>query len=148
MTDFLLQHYSWVKALHLIAVMSWMAGMLYLPRLFVYHVGAKKGSDMSETLKIMEYRLLKFIMGPAMMATWVLGIVMISINPAVFSSGWMHIKFFAVILMTVLHITFGRWRKQFAADKNTHNDKFYRWWNEAPTALMVIIVLLAVAKPF
>lgn len=148
MTDFLLQHYLWLKGIHLVAVMSWMAGMLYLPRLFVYHVGAAKGSDLSETLKTMEYRLLKFIMNPAMMVTWVLGIVMISANPAVFSSGWMHVKFLAVILMTALHMVFGKWRKNFAADKNTKTDKFYRWWNEGPTILMIIIVLLAVVKPF
>jgi len=148
MTDFILQHYLWFKAIHLIAVISWMAGLLYLPRLFVYHTGAGVGSELSETLKTMEYRLLKFIMNPAMMISWLIGILMIMANPAVFDGGWMHIKFPAVILMTVLHMVFGKWRKNFANDANTRSDKFYRWWNEGPTVLMILIVLLAVAKPF
>lgn len=148
MTDFILQHYLWFKAVHLIAVISWMAGLLYLPRLFVYHTGASAGSELSDTLKTMEYRLLKFIMNPAMIITWVIGLLMLHANTALMSSGWMHVKLTLVILMSVLHMVFGKWRKNFAKDANTRSDKFYRWWNEAPTVLMILIVLLAVAKPF
>jgi len=148
MTDFILQHYLWFKAVHIIAVISWMAGLLYLPRLFVYHTGVKAGSELSNTLKTMEYRLLKFIMNPAMIITWVIGLLMLHANTVLMSSGWMHAKLTLVILMSVLHMVFGKWRKGFANDTNTRSDKFYRWWNEGPTILMILIVLLAVAKPF
>ena len=148
MVDFLITNYLWVKALHIIAVISWMAGMLYLPRLYVYHVGAKKGSDLSETLKIMERRLLRFIINPAMIASFLFGGLMLWANPDLFRQPWMHTKLTAIILMTVIHGLLARWRKQFARDENTHSEKFYRWWNEAPTVLMIIIVIMAVAKPF
>ncbi len=148
MVDFLITNYLWVKALHIIAVISWMAGMLYLPRLYVYHVGAKKGSDLSETLKIMERRLLRFIINPAMIASFLFGGLMLWANPDLFHQPWMHTKLTAIILMTVIHGLLARWRKQFARDENTHSEKFYRWWNEAPTVLMIIIVIMAVAKPF
>lgn len=148
MTDFLLHHYLWIKAFHIISVIAWMAGMLYLPRLFVYHVKATAGSELSETLKNMEYRLLKFIMNPAMIAAWFFGILMVYANPSLFSSGWFHVKLTAVIFLSVLHMVFGKWRKNFAADKNAHSEKFYRWWNEAPTILMIIIVIMAVTKAF
>lgn len=148
MVDFLIMNYLWVKALHIIAVISWMAGMLYLPRLYVYHVGAKKGSDLSETLKVMERRLLRFIINPAMIASFLLGGLMLWANPDLFHQPWMHAKLTAIILMTVIHGLLARWRKQFARDENTHSEKFYRWWNEAPTVLMIIIVIMAVAKPF
>lgn len=148
MADFLLTYYFWIQALHIIAVISWMAGMLYLPRLYVYHAGAKAGSELSETLKTMERKLLRFIMNPAMIATFVFGGLLIWANPSVMQGGWMHVKLTAVILMAVVHMMFAKWRKNFAADKNTRNDKFYRWWNEAPTVLMVLIVILAVVKPF
>lgn len=148
MSDFILQYYLWFKGIHLIAVISWMAGLLYLPRLFVYHTRAKAGSELSDTLKTMEYRLLKFIMNPAMIITWVIGLLMLHANTLLMSSGWMHAKLTLVILMSVLHMVFGKWRKNFANDANARSDKFYRWWNEAPTVLMIIIVLLAVAKPF
>lgn len=148
MADFLLTYYFWVQALHIIAVISWMAGMLYLPRLYVYHAGAKAGSELSETLKTMERKLLRFIMNPAMIATFIFGGLLIWANPSVMQGGWMHVKLTAVILMAVVHMMFAKWRKNFAADKNTRNDKFYRWWNEAPTVLMGLIVILAVVKPF
>jgi putative membrane protein len=148
MIDFLGSYYNWIKALHVIAVMSWMAGMLYLPRLYVYHVAAKKGSELSDTLKIMEKRLLRFIMNPAMMLSWVFGIAMIAANPALFDHGWMHIKFTLIVIMTVLHMVFSKWRKDFAADRNVKSAKFYKISNEAPTVLLIIIVIMAVAEPF
>lgn len=148
MQEFILNNYLWFKAFHLIAVISWMAGMLYLPRLFVYHVNAKKGSDLSETLKVMERRLLRFIMNPAMIITWAFGLLLIWSNGALMEQGWMHAKLTLVILMSVLHMMFSKWRKNFAADQNTKTAKFYKIWNEAPTLLMIIIVILVVAKPF
>lgn len=149
MSQLLLENYLWIKAFHLIAVISWMAGMLYLPRLYVYHVKAVKGSDLSETLKTMERRLLRFIMNPAMIVTWILGLTMIAANPSIMSSGgWMHAKMLLVVLMSVAHMAMAVWRKKFERDENTKSEKFYRIWNEAPTILMVIIVLLVIVKPF
>ena len=148
MQDFIGQYYLWFKALHVIAVMSWMAGMLYLPRLFVYHVEAAKGSDLSETLKIMERRLLKLIMNPAMILTWVFGLLMLYGNPTLLEQPWMHTKFLAVVLLSSVHGLFSKWRKNFAADQNTKSKKFYKLWNEVPTVLMFIIVIMAVAEPF
>ncbi|MDP7141746.1 MAG: protoporphyrinogen oxidase HemJ [Alphaproteobacteria bacterium] len=148
MSDFLFEYYNWIKALHVIAVMSWMAGLLYLPRLFVYHADAKAGSDVSEQFKIMERKLLRFIMNPAMIASWIFGILMIVANTTLFSFGWFHAKLTLVVLMSVLHMVFARWRKTFERDENTRGDKFYRWWNEAPTVLMIIIVIMAIAEPF
>jgi putative membrane protein len=148
MIDFIGQNYNWFKAFHIIVVMAWMAGMLYLPRLFVYHVDAKKGSDLSETLKIMERRLLRLIINPAMIMAFILGGLMLWANPDLMQQPWMHIKLTAIIIMSGVHGMFSRWRKQFYRDENTHSAKFYRWWNEAPTVLMIIIVILAVVKPF
>lgn len=149
MTDFLLQNYSWLKAFHLIAVISWMAGLLYLPRLFVYHADAPRGGELSETLKTMEYRLLRYIMNPAMIVTWVLGITMIVTNSTVVTgSGWLHVKLLLVILLSGFHMACSVWRKRFAADNNVKTAKFFRIANEVPTVLMIIIVILAVVKPF
>lgn len=148
MQDFLLEYYFYIQALHVIAVISWMAGLLYLPRLFVYHVDAKAGSELSETLKIMEAKLLRIIMNPAMIAAWVFALIMIYAQPALFQEGWMHAKLTAVIAMTIMHMVFAKWRKDFAADNNQKSQKFYRIWNEVPAVLMVIIVFMAIAKPF
>ncbi len=148
MSNFLLEYYLWIQAFHLIAVIAWMAGMLYLPRLYVYHAQSKVGSDQSETFKIMERRLLRFIMNPAMILTFIFGILMIVANPTIFQGGWMHVKITAVILMAILHMMLSKWRKNFAADKNTHDAKFYKIWNEAPTALLILIIIMAVVKPF
>ena len=148
MQDFILLNYPWFKALHIIAVIAWMAGMLYLPRLFVYHVGAEKGSDLSETLKIMERRLLRLIINPAMIVAFILGGLLLWANFDLMQQPWMHMKLTAVLIMTAVHGMFSRWRKQFLRDENKHSAKFYRWWNEAPTILMIIIVIMAVAKPF
>lgn len=147
MQEFLLQNYLWLKALHLIAVISWMAGLLYLPRLFAYHAGENIQATRA-ALSVMEKRLLKIIMNPAMIATWVLGLLMIWANPSVFEQGWMHAKLTCVILLSVLHMVFGRWRKTLEHGENTKSPKFYKLWNEAPTILMIVIVIMVIVKPF
>jgi protoporphyrinogen IX oxidase len=139
--------YLWLKAFHIIAVISWMAGMLYLPRLFVYHADAAAGSEQSETFKVMERRLLKFIMMPAMIATWILGIVLV-LETQAFAAGWFIAKFVAVLAMTLMHGLLSHWAGEFSFDRNRHPSKFYRVVNEIPTVLMILIVLLAVLKPF
>lgn len=148
MTEFLSEHYLWIKAFHIIAVISWMAGLLYLPRLFVYHFDAPVGGDLSETLKVMERKLLKIIMNPAMIASWFFGILMLLANTALLQEGWMHGKLLLVLVMTGLHHVYIRWRKRFEKDERTHSSKFYRLWNEAPAVVMILIVVLAVAEPF
>jgi protoporphyrinogen IX oxidase len=139
--------YFWIKAFHVIAVISWMAGMLYLPRLFVYHCDAPKGSIQSETFKIMERRLLKAIINPAMMVTWVLGLYMIW-DGGWYKSGWLHAKFALVLILSGVHGVYVRRLKEFAADKNTRPAKYYRILNEVPTVLMIGIVILVIVKPF
>jgi putative membrane protein len=139
--------YPWVKAVHVIAVIAWMAGMLYLPRLFVYHCEAEPGSKQSETFKVMERRLLRAIINPAMVATWVLGL-WLAWQGGWFAAPWLHAKLALVVVMSAVHGLFARWVKAFAADQNWHSQKFYRIINELPTLLMIIIVLLAVVKPF
>lgn len=148
MNDFLLQNYRWLMAFHIISIIAWMAGMLYLPRLFVYHADAEKGSDKSETFKIMERRLMRLIINPAMIAAFLFGILMIVANPQLLHEPWMHSKLTLVILMTAVHGLFSRWRKAFEQDRNTRPAKFYRIWNEVPTLLMVMIVILVIVKPF
>jgi putative membrane protein len=139
--------YPWIKAFHLIAVIAWMAGMLYLPRLFVYHAAAAPGSPQSETFKVMERRLLKFIMVPAMAATWLLGIALVLMGGWL-GAGWFHVKFALVVVMSVLHGLFSHWADDFAFDRNKRPQKFYRIANEIPTLLLIAIVILAVVKPF
>jgi putative membrane protein len=140
--------YLWLKALHLIAVIAWMAGMLYLPRLFVYHADAKSGSELSETLKIMERRLLRFIVNPAMIASFAFGLALLAQNPDLLHQPFMHAKLGLVLLMTALHGYLARCRKAFARDQNRHTARFYRILNEVPTALMIAIVVLVIVKPF
>ena len=147
MVGFLGEGYLWVKALHVIAVMAWMAGMLYLPRLYAYHAVADPGSAQSETFKVMERRLLRAILNPAMIATWALGLALAAHLDA-WSEPWMHAKFACVIALTALHGACARWRRQFAADANRHEARFYRIVNEVPAVLMIAIVLLVVVKPF
>jgi protoporphyrinogen IX oxidase len=139
--------YEWIKALHVIAVISWMAGMLYLPRLFVYHCGAEAGSKQSETFKVMERRLLKAIINPAMIVTWLAGLYL-AFDHHLFSESWFHGKLLLVVLLSGVHGYFSRWVKDFAADRNTRSDRFYRIINEVPTVLMIGIVILVVVKPF
>jgi len=139
--------YSWLLALHIIAVIAWMAGMLYLPRLFVYHAAAKPGSEQSETFKAMERRLLKFIMMPAMAVTWLAGIVIL-LQGQWLGATWFHVKFVLVLVMTILHGLFSHWANEFAFDRNRHSPKFFRTVNEIPTVLLIAIVVLATVKPF
>jgi protoporphyrinogen IX oxidase len=139
--------YEWIKALHVIAVISWMAGMLYLPRLFVYHCEAEIGSKQSETFKIMERRLLKAIINPAMAVTWLAGLYL-AWSAHWYTAGWFHAKFALVILMSGIHGFFSRCVKDFAADRNARSQKFYRIINEVPTLLLILIVILVVVKPF
>jgi putative membrane protein len=141
--------YLWVKALHVISVIAWMAGMLYLPRLFVYHSQVAPGSEASETFKVMERRLMRAIMNPAMGAVYLFGITMIALEPSLFQQGgWLHAKLTLVVLMTVMHHLLGRWRKDFAADRNTRSQRFYRIANEVPTLLLAVIVILVIVRPF
>ncbi len=137
----------WIKAVHVISVIAWMAGIFYLPRLFVYHVNATVGADLSETLKVMERKLLKLIMNPAMLAAWVFGI-WIAFETDAFRDTWFHFKFAAVILMTIFHMVLGKWRSDFEKDANTKSETFYRYANEVPTVLMIIIVVLVIVRPF
>lgn len=139
--------YLWLKALHIIAAIAWMAGLLYLPRLFVYHAAAKVGSEQSNTFKTMEYRLLNFIMVPAMAVTWIVGIVLLLLGQWI-GAGWFHAKFVAVIAMTVMHGLFAHWVNEFQHDRNSHSQKFFRIVNEIPTILLIVIVGLATVKPF
>ena len=138
--------FEWVLVLHIISVISWMAGLLYLPRLFIYHVEAKRGSELSETFKIMERRLLRAIMTPAMIASWVFGLWLAYIIEA-FSEGWFYGKLLLVILMSVAHMAMARWRKDFEQDNNVRSAKYFRIANEVPTLLMIAIVVLVVVKP-
>jgi putative membrane protein len=139
--------YLWIKALHIIAVISWMAALLYLPRLLVYHCGAVKGSIQSETFKIMERRLLKAIALPAMIVTWLAGLWLVYETGA-WRSGWMHAKFVLVLALSAAHGMQAKWVREFAADANPRPERFYRLMNEVPTVLMIGIVVLAVVKPF
>ncbi len=147
MQSFVADGYLWFKAIHVIAIIAWMAGMLYLPRLFVYHCEVEPGSPESERFKVMEYRLMRVIINPAMVAAWIFGLLSASAIDA-WSDGWFHAKLLLVILMQVAHAALSRWRKAFAQDRNTHSARFYRWVNEVPTVLMIGIVILVVVKPF
>ena len=137
----------WIKAVHIIAVIAWMAALLYLPRLMVYHCSASKGSIQSETFKLMERRLLRFIATPAMIVAWLTGLWLLYETGA-WRSGWMLVKFALVLGLSAMHGVLAKWVKQFAADTNVRPERFYRIANEVPTLLMIAIVILAVVKPF
>lgn len=139
--------YEILKALHIISFVSWMAGMLYLPRLFVYHAEAKSGSEMSETFKIMEKKLLRYIMTPAMIATWIFGL-WLAVEIGAFQQGWLHTKLLLVLILSGAHGVLSKHRREFEHDRNTKSARYFRYLNEVPTALMIAIVLLAVLKPF
>ena len=144
---FVAEHYMWFKAFHIIMVISWMAGLFYLPRLFVYHTQAEVGSQQSETFKTMEYKLLKIIMNPAMIGTFLFGLLLIGVPGAIdWSSGWMHLKLVLVVLMAGFHMYLARCRRNFENDQNEKPEKFFRIINEIPTLLMMVIVILAVVK--
>src|ERR1700751_4503032 len=139
--------YSWIKAFHLIAAMAWMAGMLYLPRLFVYHCKAEIGSVQSETFKVMERRLLRAIINPAMIVTWLAGLYLVWAGHW-FLAPWFHAKFLLVLILSGVHGFFVRAERDFAADRNRRSQKFYRIINEVPTVLMILIVICVIVKPF
>ncbi|MCY1665373.1 protoporphyrinogen oxidase HemJ [Rhizobium sp. SL86] len=139
--------YLWLKAFHVIAVIAWMAGLFYLPRLFIYHTDAPPGSDQSETFKVMERRLLKVIMNPAMMITWVLGLYL-AFDGFRFQGGWLHAKILLVVLLTIAHMHQSRAVRQFAADGPRRSARYWRMMNEVPTVLMMLIVILVIVKPF
>jgi len=141
--------YPWIKACHIIAVIAWMAALLYLPRLYVYHCETAPGSPESERFKIMEQRLLKQIATPAMAAAWTFGILLV-LTPGVidWGWGWWHVKLAAVIVLSGFHGILGRWRRDFLHDRNDRPQRFYRIVNEVPTLLMVVIVIMVVVRPF
>lgn len=149
MMDWLMGAYPWLKALHIIGVIAWMAGLLYLPRLFAYHAAAAPGGEASETFKIMERRLLRAIMNPAMGATYLFGILLAVVQgPVLWQSSWFHAKLLFVALLTILHHLLAAWRKDFAADRNRRPPRFYKIMNEIPTILMIGIVIFVVVRPF
>ena len=138
-----------IKAFHIIAIIAWMAGLLYLPRLFVYHAESKTGSEHSETFKVMERRLLRYITTPAMLASWVLGLALAFSGLIDWSKdGWFHAKLFLVLVLSAYHGLLAKWTKDFALDRNTRSPRFYRIANEVPTLLMILIVILVVVRPF
>ncbi len=142
--------YEIVKALHIVSFISWMAGMLYLPRLFVYHAGVEATSEMSETFKVMEHKLLRLIMTPAMIATWIFGIWLIVITGygAPGTGGWIHVKIVLALILSGMHGMMAKYRKDFERNENTKSARYFKWFNEIPTIVMVAIVFLAVLKPF
>jgi putative membrane protein len=145
----LLAIYPWIKAFHVIAVISWLAGMLYLPRLYVYHCEVKPGSAESERFKVMEGRLLRRIMLPSMIAVWCLGLLLV-FTPGVIDwhAGWWHVKLTLVLLLSGFHGALSRWRRDFLEDRNTRSQRFYRIANEVPAVLMVVIVIMVIVRPF
>ncbi len=148
--DWLAGLYPWLKAFHIVSVIAWMAGLLYLPRLFVYHAEVPAGSQHSETFKVMERRLLRRIMNPAMIAAYVFGILVL-LTPEMIDnwrSGWFHAKVVLIVALTIYHHALARWRKAFAADANRRPAKFYRLMNEVPTVILIGTVILVVVKPF
>ncbi len=138
---------EWIKALHVLAVIAWMAGLLYLPRLFVYHADQPVGSATSETFKVMERRLLKAIMTPAMIVTWLAGLWLAS-SAGWWSAGWFHGKLLLVLGLSAMHGVMAGWVRAFAMDSNTRKPRFYRFMNEVPTLIMIGVVILVIVKPF
>ncbi len=145
----LLPLYPWIKALHVMSVIAWMAGMFYLPRLFVYHCQIAPGTAESARFKVMERRLYKQIINPAMMSTWTCGILLV-LTPGVIDwhAGWWRVKLLSVILMSGFHGALGAWRRAFRDDRNVKPERFYRIANEVPTVLMIVIVIMVIVRPF
>ena len=141
-------YYEWFKAFHIIAVIAWMAGIFYLPRLYVYHTRAKIGSEMDKTFQVMEYRLLKFIMNPAMIATYLFGFLVAYIYGFKALGGWFHVKMLMVLIITIMHGFMACWRKDFVNGTNKHSEHFYRIANEVPTIAVMVAVIMVVLKPF
>jgi len=147
--DVLAEYYLWTKSLHLISVIAWMAGLFYLPRLFVYHTASAPGSAESELFKVMERRLLRGIMNPAMIAAWVFGTTLV-LTPGVvdWSAGWWHGKMTGFLGMTLFHHHLGYAQKDFLADQRRHSERYWRAMNEVPTVLLILIVVMVIVKPF
>jgi putative membrane protein len=144
----LLPVYPWLKTAHIVSVIAWMAGLLYLPRLFVYHADAAAGSPLSETFKVMERRLQRGIMNPAMIGTWLFGILLAATPGIVdWAAGWIYVKLACVAGLTFFHHLLSRWRGEFAADRNERPTRFYRFINEVPTLLLIVIVIMVVVRP-
>jgi len=139
--------YLWFKALHVISVMAWMAGLFYLPRLYVYHTTAKVGSELSETLKVMERRLLRAIMNPAMVMSIIFGTLLL-LEIEAWDQPWLHVKLTCIVAMIIFHMSLGKYRRAFFEDRNVKSEKFYRMINEVPTVLMIILVIMVIVKPF
>lgn len=149
MTDFAAYAYPWIKTGHILSFVAWMAGMFYLPRLFVYHAErAESGSQLDETFQIMETKLLKLIMGPAMISTWLFGLLLISFGVVDWSEPWPWIKAAAVLAMTGMHGWLSKRRKEFAVGTNSRSGRQYRIANEVPTLLLLVIVVAVVVRPF
>ncbi len=150
MFDFIVNIYPWTKAFHIISVITWMAGIFYLPRLFVYHSIGNITIETSNTFKIMEYKLYKYIMNPSLFFAWTFGLLCL-FTPGIINFKidiWFHIKFFLVILITLYHFYLGMIIKTFQLDKNVRGDKFYRYLNEFPTIIMIAVVILVIVRPF
>jgi putative membrane protein len=141
-------YYEWFKALHVISMVAWMAGLFYLPRLYAYHTKATPGSEMDKTFQLMEVRLLRIIINPAMIATIVFGLICAQIYGFKALGLWFHIKMTAVLFLVIFHMKLARWRRDFAIGKNIHSEKFYRIINEVPVILMIIAVIMVIVKPF
>ena len=147
--NLLINNYSLIKALHIISIVAWISAILYLPRLFVYHTTVKRNSEASKMLKIMEYRLQKFIMNPAMLFTIIFGVFLLKTNGIInWTEKWIYFKLLGVFLLLVVHNLLGRYRKDFFLDKNKHSGRFYKILNEVPTILLIVIILLVYLKPF
>lgn len=147
--SFLIPFYPWIKALHIISVIAWLAGLLYLPRLFVYHCDVMPGSPEDRRFQTMERRLLRAIMNPAMILVYIFGLLLLATPGMVdWSMGWIHVKLLGVAVLTIMHHAMGRWRKAFAQGRNRHRARFYRMMNEVPTLTMIVIVIMVVVKPF
>jgi len=147
--NLLINNYSLIKAFHIISMVAWMSAILYLPRLFVYHTTVKRNSEASKMLKIMEYRLQKFIMNPAMLLTIIFGVFLLKTNGIInWTEKWIYFKLLGVFLLLVVHNLLGRYRKDFFLDKNKHSRRFYKILNEVPTILLIVIILLVYLKPF
>ncbi len=153
MQDILGEYILWIRAAHIIAVISWMAGLLYLPRLFVYHTRVAAGGEQDQLFQLMEARLLRIIMNPAMILSWIFGLLLVGLAGSAADGAsqtplWLHVKLAAVVLLTAFHMMMARWRRQFTEAGNTRSEKFYRVANEAPTLLMILIVVMVVVRPF
>lgn len=145
---FLQEYYFWLLSLHIISVISWMAGMFYLPRLFVYHTRLEAGSDASEMFKEMERKLMRIIINPAMTATWIFGLALSFGQDSWHAGGWFYVKIVAVTILSGFHGYLSMWRRAFERDENTRSEKYYRVANEVPTILMMIVVFMVFLKPF